>query len=92
MQMPSTTYLFRLAKILSVMAIGMMAFLVVINNTTDYYSNYYFVEHVMKMDTTFPGSKIHYRSFSSTFVYHAGYIFIILMEALMALCCFKGAG
>ncbi len=89
--MYSVQFLFRVAKTICVAAIGLMALLIVIDNTTDYYVNYHFVEHVMKMDTTFPDSNIHYRSISSTFVYHAGYILIIVMEAMMAFCCIKGS-
>jgi predicted small integral membrane protein len=88
--MYSTQHLFRLAKIISVAAIGVMALLVVVGNITDYYTNYYFVEHVMKMDTTFPGSHIHYRSINNTFLFHAAYIFLIIMETIMAFCCIKG--
>lgn len=86
-----TSLLFRIAKTISVLAIGLMALLVVIGNTTDYYTNYLFVEHVMKMDTVFPGSNVHYRSVDNSFLFHAGYIFIILLEAAMAICCLKGS-
>lgn len=87
----STSFLFRLAKIVSVAAIGLFALLVVIGNTTDYYSNYFFVEHVLKMDTTFPGSHLHYRSINNPILFHAGYIIIILLEGFMAFCCIKGS-
>ncbi len=89
--MYSVQFLFRVAKTISVAAIGLMALLIVIGNTTDYFTNYHFVEHVMKMDTTFPDSRIHYRSINSTFLFHAGYILIIAMEAAMAFCCIKGS-
>jgi predicted small integral membrane protein len=89
--MYTTAFLFRLAKTVSVFAIGIMALLIVFGNTTDYYTNYYFVEHVMKMDTIFPGSKIQYRSINSPMLYHVGYVFIILLELLMAFCCLKGS-
>ena len=89
--MYTTSFLFRLAKAISVAAIGIMAALIVIGNTTDYYTNYLFVEHVMKMDTIFPGSHIHYRSINNPIIFHAGYIFIIVMEMLMAVCCLKGS-
>ena len=89
--MYSTALLFRIAKIVSVAGIGLLALLIVIGNTTDYYSNYFFVEHVMKMDTTFPGSQLHYRSVNTPFLFHAGYILIILSEAFMAFCCIKGS-
>ena len=77
--MYTTSFLFRLAKAILVAAIGIMATLIVIGNTTDYYTSYIFVEHVLKMDTVFPASHIHYRSINNPFVFHAGYIFIIAM-------------
>jgi len=89
--MYSAQFLFRFAKAISVAAIGLLSLLVVIGNTTDYYTNYHFVEHVMKMDTIFPDSNVHYRSINNSFLFHAGYIFIILMEAFMAFCCIKGS-
>jgi predicted small integral membrane protein len=88
--MYSTSFLFRIAKTIAVGGIGLMALLIVIGNITDYYSNYFFVEHVMKMDTTFPDSHIHYRSIHNQFLFHAGYIFIIVLETTMAFCCLKG--
>jgi predicted small integral membrane protein len=89
--MYSTSLLFRIAKTISVAAIGLLSFLIVINNTTDYFTNYVFVEHVMRMDTTFPSSHVHYRSIGSPVIYHVGYCLIILTEAVMAFCCLKGA-
>ena len=89
--MYSTQFLFRIAKAISVATIGLMSLLIIIGNTTDYYTNYHFVEHVMKMDTIFPDSNVHYRSINNSFLFHAGYIFIILMETLMAFCCIKGS-
>ena len=89
--MYSTQLLFRLTKIIAVAAIGLMALLIIIGNTTDYYSNYYFVEHVMKMDTTFPDSSLHYRSIQQPFLFHAGYCMIILLEAAMAFYCIKAS-
>ena len=89
--MYSTSLLFRYTKIIAVASVALMALLIVIGNTTDYYSNYYFVEHVMKMDTTFPDSHLHYRSIQQPFLFHLGYIVIIILEATMALCCIKGS-
>ena len=89
--MYSASLLFRIAKTVSVFGIGLMALLVVIGNTTDYYTNYFFVEHVLKMDTTFPDSHLHYRSINTPFLFHAGYILIILLEAFMTFCCIKGS-
>jgi len=89
--MYTTSFLLRVAKVISVAAIGLMALLVAFGNITDYYSNFSFVEHVLKMDTTFPESHIHYRSINNVYVFHAAYILIISMEALMAFCCIKGS-
>ena len=88
--MYSTAFFFRIAKATCVAAIGLMALVVAIGNTTDYYTNYLFVEHVLKMDTTFPGSSIHYRSINDPILFHAVYIVIIVMEIGMAFCCLKG--
>ena len=49
----------RYSKIAFVWAIALYALLVVFNNLTDYGSNYQFVAHVLKMDTTFPGNRGH---------------------------------
>ncbi|MEI7582711.1 DUF2165 domain-containing protein [Runella sp.] len=89
--MYSVQFLFRLAKAISVAAIGLMLLLIVFGNTTDYYANYRFVEHVMKMDTIFPDSHVQYRSINHSFLFHAGYVFIIFMQTLMAYCCIKGS-
>ncbi|HEY2722569.1 MAG TPA: DUF2165 domain-containing protein [Chitinophagaceae bacterium] len=89
--MPSTSFLLRVTKVLLVTIIGLMAVIIAIGNVTDFYTNYYFVEHVMKMDTIFPASHVHYRSIHSHFIYNAGYILIILMEAMMAFLCLKGS-
>ena len=89
--MPSTAFLFRIAKIVAVAAIGLLSLLIVINNATDYFTNYLFVAHVMKMDTIFPSSHIHYRSINSPVIYHTAYCIIILLESLMSFCCLKGS-
>jgi len=46
----------RLAKIALVAAVAFIYTLIIFNNTTDYGSNYQFVQHVLLMDTTFPGN------------------------------------
>lgn len=88
--MYSIQFLFRVAKAVCVASIALMALLIVFGNITDYLTNYHFVEHVMKMDTIFPGSNVHYRNINSTFIFHAGYLLIISLESLMAFCCTKG--
>jgi predicted small integral membrane protein len=88
--MYSTSHLLRIAKTISVGAIGSLSSLIVLGNTTDYYTNYHFVEHVLKMDTTFSSSRIHYRSLDNPINFHVGYVLIILMEILMSVCCLRG--
>lgn len=80
----------RYSKIGLVWSIALYASLVVLNNVLDYGSNYDFVHHVMKMDTTFPGNKVMWRSIDSTFLYHVIYVFIILLEAAVAVLCWVG--
>ncbi len=89
--MYSVQLLFRIAKTTCVGAIALMSLLIVIGNTTDYFTNYQFVMHVMKMDTTFAGSPMRYRGINSVFLYHAGYMLIIMLEMVMAFCCIKGS-
>lgn len=86
----STPFLFRIAKVISAGAIGIMSLFVFIGNTTDYCTNYMFVEHVLKMDTISPNSALQYRSINSVPIYHTAYIIIITLEACMAFCCLKG--
>jgi predicted small integral membrane protein len=43
------------------------------------------------MDTIFPASNLHYRTINNPVFFHAGYIFIILMEAMMCYCCLHGS-
>jgi len=89
--MPTTSYLLRLVKIISVAAIGLMAALIVTGNITDYYTNYFFVEHVMKMDTIFPESHVQYRGIHNTAIYQVAYVFLILLETVMSFCSLKGS-
>lgn len=86
----TTPFLFRLAKTILVAGIGVLGLLIVLNNVTDYYTNYVFVSHVLKMDTVFPDSNVHYRSWDHPFLFHTVYILIILTELVMAFCCIKG--
>lgn len=83
--------LFRLAKSIAVASIALMSLLILIGNITDYNTNFHFVEHVLKMDTIFPGSHVHYRSIHSIFLFNLVYILIMSLEALMAFCCAKGS-
>ena len=82
----------RYSKIAFVWAIALYALLVVFNNLTDYGSNYQFVAHVLKMDTTFPDNRGMWRAIDSAFAHHLLYWVIILVEvAVTTLCLWGGA-
>jgi predicted small integral membrane protein len=87
----ATLQAFRWIKIISVGSLGLMSMLIFLGNTTDYNSNYQFVEHVMKMDTVFPNSRLLYRSIQQPWVYHTAYIFLIALELIIALLCIHGS-
>jgi len=59
--------------------------LVVFNNTTDYGSNLLFIQHVLTMDTTFPGNAGLWRALQSPAVHRLFYFSIIFWEAGTAL-------
>lgn len=81
----------RYAKILLTLALAAFASMVAFNNITDYGSNFAFVQHVLSMDTTFPGNAAMYRSITTPWLWHAAYALIILGEALCALLLAWGA-
>lgn len=80
----------RLSKIILLMSVAVFASLIVFNNVTDYNSNYQFVQHVLSMDTTFPGNNGMWRAIRAPFFHHALYIVIILVETLTAILCWWG--
>ncbi|VVE85626.1 DUF2165 family protein [Pandoraea sputorum] len=80
----------RLSKAALVSAMALLASLVAINNITDYATNFAFIRHVFMMDTTLTGNGILYRSLDQTWVHHAGYIAIIVMQTLTAVVCWIG--
>lgn len=75
----------RLSKIILCLCLAAFAFLVAFGNVTDYGSNFAFVQHVLSMDTTFPGNALMYRSITSPALWAAGYWLIIFGEALTCL-------
>ena len=81
----------RAAKIILVAAIALFATLVAFGNLTDYGTNLAFVQHVLAMDTTFPGSTIRYRAITAPALQHAAYALIIAAEAATAVLCWIGA-
>lgn len=83
--------LIRLSKIAFVLSVAFLLFLIVLNNITDYGSNYLFVENVLGMTTVFDGNQLMWRSIESPLIHTLFYISIILWEAAaMALCGYGG--
>ena len=75
----------RLSKIILCMCLAAFAFMVTFGNIADYGSNFAFVQHVLSMDTTFPGNKLMYRAITNETLWNAAYWFIILGEALTSI-------
>jgi predicted small integral membrane protein len=80
----------RIAKTLLVLAIGLYYTLVVLNNTTDYNSNFQFIRHVLMMDSTFPNNSAMWRAINSPSVHTLFYVTIIAWESLTMILCWWG--
>lgn len=70
-------------KILLLAAMALFYTLVVLNNLTDFDSNYQFVRHVLMMDTTFPGNSAMWRALNSPSLHLVFYVSIIIWEAVV---------
>jgi predicted small integral membrane protein len=80
----------RLAKISLLFAVALFYTLVVSNNITDYSSNYLYINHVLDMDTTYPGNHGMWRAVHSPFVYKFFYVSIIGWEFLTGVLAWAG--
>lgn len=74
----------RLPLILLMFGWGLLHLIVAFGNMTDYGTNFEFVKHVLSMDSIFPDSKVGYRAISSPWIHHVFYVFIILLESMIA--------
>jgi predicted small integral membrane protein len=81
----------RIAKTLLVLAVALFYSFVVLNNTTDYDSNFQFVRHVLMMDSTFPGNRGMWRALNSPLLHSVFYLSIIAWESVTMLCSWWGA-
>lgn len=75
----------RLLKLVMVACLALFATIVTYDNLVDYGSNYAFVQHVLSMDTTFPGNALTGRAISSPTIWTLAYWGIIAGEVLTAL-------
>jgi predicted small integral membrane protein len=81
----------RCAKVALVAAVAGYYTLVVLNNTTDYDSNFQFVRHVLMMDATFAGNRAMWRAVNTPGIHTAFYLSIIVWEIVTMLLCSWGA-
>jgi len=81
----------RVTKSLITLSLGIFSLLAGIDNIIDFGTNFAFVQHVLSMDTTFPGNKLLWRAITSDWVHHAAYAFIIASELVVGLLCIAGA-
>jgi predicted small integral membrane protein len=72
----------RLAKIAVSLALAAFALLVTLNNIVDYGTNFIFVQHVLSMDTTFPGNALMGRAVTNPAMWTASYWLIIASEGV----------
>jgi len=72
----------RYAKIIMSLVLASFCLLVTFDNLTDYGTNYLFVQHVMSMDTTFPGNALMYRSITNPVLWQIAYALIIAAEGI----------
>src|SRR5229473_8233458 len=80
----------RVSKAVLVFAIALFYTILVLNNITDYGSNYEFVRHVLMMDSTFPGNRGMWRAINSPVFHTAFYLSIIAWETITMLLCWWG--
>jgi len=80
----------RVAKVALVFSVAIFYSLVVLNNTSDYDSNYQFVRHVLMMDSTFPGNRGMWRAINSPAWHTVFYLAIIGWETLTMILCWWG--
>jgi predicted small integral membrane protein len=81
----------RYTKIVLSVCLAAFCLLVAFDNITDYGTNFLFVQHVMSMDTTFPGNALMYRSVTHPGLWHLAYGLIIAAEAVTGILFLAGA-
>jgi predicted small integral membrane protein len=81
----------RYAKIIMSLVLASFCLLVTFDNITDYGTNYLFVQHVMSMDTTFPGNALMYRSITNPMLWQIAYALIIAAEGVTGILFLAGA-
>jgi predicted small integral membrane protein len=80
----------RASKALLLFALGFYYTLVVFNNTNDYHSNLTFVQHVLMMDTTYPGNHGMWRAIQSPAIHFAFFASVVGCEIVTGLLLYWG--
>lgn len=80
----------RLSKIVLVAIVALFFTLVVFGNITDYGTNWLLVQHVLSMDTIFPGSTLRWRAITNESLQTLAFWLIIAWEALTAIVLWVG--
>jgi predicted small integral membrane protein len=80
----------RSAKLLLLAGIALYYTLVVLNNLTDFGSNYEFIQHVLSMDSTFPGNHSMWRALPWRDMHLVFYWLIIVWEIVTAILAWWG--
>ena len=83
--------LVRYVKITMTFAVAAFALLVAYNNISDYGSNFAFVQHVLSMDSVFPGNSATGRAITQPLLWNAGYWLIIAGESATGVLLVLGA-
>jgi predicted small integral membrane protein len=81
----------RASKIVLICGIGCLALAAAFNNIVDYQSNFLFLQHVMTMDTVFPGNALKHRAIDEPLAHTTIYALIIILEFTIAALCLFGA-
>ncbi len=80
----------RMAKIALVLGVALYYTFVVFNNLADYNSNYQFIRHILRMDSTFPGNNAMWRALYHPAWHTMCYVTIICWEMLTMILCWWG--
>jgi predicted small integral membrane protein len=80
----------RAAKASLVLGVALFYAFLVVNNLTDYDSNYQFIRHVLMMDSTFPGNRGMWRALNQPAWHTIFYLSIIVWESVTMILCWWG--
>jgi len=81
----------RYAKIVMAGCLAAFCLLVTFDNIADWSSNYLYVQHVLSMDTTFPGNAVMYRAVTSPALWKLAFGIIIALQLTMGVLYLAGA-